>query len=70
MLDYTTFRIAQQEYGELARRRPAKGICVRAEGPVRLGLGCLLVAVWRRLQEGRSTRKGEGTAEPCPPFGL
>jgi hypothetical protein len=63
MLDYTTFRIAQQEYSELARRRPVtEGIRVAEAGPLRRGrmcLGALLVVVGHRLQGA------EGTGE-CP----
>lgn len=54
MLDYTTFRIAQQEYSEVTRRRPVvEGIRVDGAGPLRrglVGLGGLLVAVGQRMQ--------------------
>ena len=54
MLDYTTFRIAQQEYSEVTRRRPvAEGIRISEAGPLRrglVGLGGMLVAVGQRLQ--------------------
>lgn len=67
MLDYTTFRIAQQEYSELAQRRPvAEGIRIDATGPLRrglAGLGSLLVAAGQRLQGpviARSTAVNSG----------
>ncbi len=54
MLDYTTFRIAQQEFSEVTRRRPvAEGIRIAEAGPLRrglVGLGGRLVAVGQRMQ--------------------
>ncbi len=70
MLDYTVFRIAQQEYGEVTRRRPvAEGIRTAEAGVLRRGLvrlGGLLVAAGQRLQGSagpvstRSTAAGSG----------
>jgi hypothetical protein len=70
MLDNTTFRIAQQEYSELARRRPvAEGVRIEEVGILRRGLvhlGGLLVAAGQRLQgpagpvSTRSTAVGSG----------
>jgi hypothetical protein len=70
MLDYTTFRIAQQEYSEVTRRRPAaKRIRTAEAGTLRrglVGLGGLLVAVGQRLQgqtgavSARATIAGSG----------
>jgi hypothetical protein len=58
MLDYTTLRIAQQEYSELARRPAAEGIRIEEAGPLRRGLvrlGGLLVMVGHRLQGTKGT---------------
>jgi hypothetical protein len=66
MVDYTSFMIAQKEYGELAQRRPvAEGICVYEAGPVRrvlASLGGLLVTVGHRLQGPAAPANARPTA--------
>ena len=72
MLDYTTFRIAQQEYSELARRQSvAEGIRVTEAGSLRQGLvrlGGLLVMVGHRLQgaAGQQILGAEGPVHARP----
>jgi hypothetical protein len=67
MLDYTTFRIAQQEYAELGRLQSVvEGTRVTETGPLRCGLvrlGGLLVMVGRRLQ-GAAGQRMQGAEGP------
>ena len=47
MLDYTVFRIAQQEYGEMTRRRPAtEGIRIAEAGVAAARAGCVWAGCW------------------------
>lgn len=66
MLDYTMFRIAQQEHSELAQRGPlAEGVRITEAGPLRrrlMRLGALLVAAGQRLQKPAGPASTPSTA--------